>query len=211
MFSPVIYLCYNCHKTKYNIMILTDSAHYNFIKSLTWEEVFEIWRANEEANPAWIAHWKSKGFTSWENWRQTLSGPWHCETRQWELYRVINPLAVSPGWRGGSFRTWRTFYYQGQDFATFRDIVSGPNIQTHPGYQKMLLMYDDFPGKTTMSAFFTDQGIVIAEGMHRGCALALADLNHKSITTEIYLAVADARGETLAPVGQKPEDSGIRL
>jgi hypothetical protein len=190
-------------------MLLPNSIHYQFIKPVTWDEVFEFWRINEEANPAWIAHWKSKGFTSWEDWRRTFTEPWHCETRPWELYRVVNPSDVASDWRGGPFRTWRKFYYQDQDFATFKDIVTGPNIQTHPGYAKMLRMYDDFPGTTTMSAFLTDQGIVIAEGMHRGCALALAALNHKSIKTEIYLAVADARGETLTPVGQKPEESGI--
>lgn len=192
-------------------MIINGQDKYRYIRSLTWDEVFEFWRANEEANPAWKEHYQKKGFTSWEDWRRTFAEPWHCETRPWELYRVVNPLDVALDWRGGPFRTWRKFYYQDQDFATFKDIVTGPNIQTHPGYAKMLRMYDDFPGTTTMSAFLTDQGIVIAEGMHRACALALAALNHKPITTEIYLTVADARRETLAPVGQKPEYNGNQI
>lgn len=191
--------------------MLLDSPHYEFIKTLTWDEVFEFWRANEESNPAWIRHWQSKGFATWEDWRRTFAEPWHCEKRQWELCKVINPLDIVLDWHGGPLRTFRKYFYQGQDFATFKDIVTGPNIQQHPGYQKMLRMFDDFPGTTTMSAFLTDQGIVMAEGMHRGCALALAALNHKSITAEIFLAVADARGETLAPAGQKPEDSGIKI
>ncbi|MFH0874100.1 MAG: hypothetical protein V1846_04675 [Candidatus Komeilibacteria bacterium] len=192
-------------------MLPLNSQHYQLIKDLTWDEVFEIWRENEETNPAWINHWQSKGFKSWQQWRQTMAEPWECSQRQWYLYKVNNPLVVAPQWRGGPFRTWRKFFYRNQNFATFHDIITGPHIDQHPGYQKMLSLFDNFPGNTTMTALLTNQGPVIIEGMHRGCALALAALNNKKLNTKIYLTIASAQGEELALSGQKPEDSGITL
>ncbi len=75
----------------------------------------------------------------------------------------------------------------------------------------MLRLYENFPGATTLSGLLTDQGIVIIEGMHRSCALALAAQNHKTVTTEIKICLADTRGEVLPLTGHTPKDNGITI
>ena|SRR3989344_1728163 len=185
-------------------MLNLDPTHYQLIKPLPWSEVFETWRHNEESNQAWIKFYQDKGFKTWEEWRRVYAEPLNCGQKQWFLYQVNEPLTVASQWRGGPLRTWRKLYYQGQDLATFQTIVTGATLQEHPGYQKMLSLYEDFPGKTNLTGLVTDQGIVIIEGMHRCCALALAALDNKTVSTEVEICLAAALGEELPLTGQEP-------
>lgn len=47
-----------------------DNKQFEFIRSLSWEDVLEIWHNNEINEAHWKEHYESKGFRSWEEWRK---------------------------------------------------------------------------------------------------------------------------------------------
>ena len=77
-----------------------------FIRDLTWPEVFEIWRANEEHLEKWKELYTKRGFGTWEAWRKNLIAPMELESRSWKLYRIEQPAKTVAGFHGGPFRGW---------------------------------------------------------------------------------------------------------
>src|SRR5690349_9801703 len=96
------------------IMLSLDPDQFTLMRPLPWSEVWEIWRTNEANRAAWTQHFTSRGFKSWEEWRQNYINDFHCAERQWQLYRIVNPLQSIPNFHGGPFRTWIERYYDGQ-------------------------------------------------------------------------------------------------
>lgn len=45
-------------------MNLNSKIELEFIKDLTWPEVFEVWRQNEENRKNWKQHYAERGFGS---------------------------------------------------------------------------------------------------------------------------------------------------
>ncbi len=165
----------------------------------TWAQVFAIWRTNEGDDSHWGPHARERGFPNWEAWRMTYATPLRLPERAWHLFRVEDPLATVPAFRGGPFGSWIRKYYHGDAHPTFATLARHPDIASHTG---VLALRDHFPSETTISGLLHDDGIVIVEGMHRCCAIALAAAQGTPLMTTLRLALADARGETLPPVGQ---------
>ncbi|MBI4142416.1 hypothetical protein HY480_00915 [Candidatus Uhrbacteria bacterium] len=166
---------------------------------LTWTQVFAIWRTDEGDDSHWGPHARERGFPNWEAWRMTYATPLRLPERSWSLYRVDDPIVWVPMFRGGPFGSWIRKYYRGAPHPSFTTLARHPDIISHDG---VLALRDAFPNETTITGLLHDEGIVIVEGMHRCCAIALAAAQGKPLAITLHLALADARGEMLPPVGQ---------
>ncbi len=180
------------------MMTNLNPKDFEYIKLLSWPEVFEIWRATEASNPNWEAHYKERGFNSWEEWRKVYSTGFRCADREWHFYKIIDPLGSVPKFHGGPFRGWKEKYYAGDELPTFNQLIQNPEIEQHD-YVRQLM--NDFPKETTITGLLADNGIVIIEGMHRCLAIALAASLGRTVKSDISVALADAAGETLSIVG----------
>jgi len=171
------------------------------IKKLSWPEVFEIWRKNEDYSGShWIEHWQSRGFSSWQEWRERYVKPWGLDHLDWELYEIINPVETVAEFCGGSFRSWAEKFYNGKDNPSFIELAANPEIQNHQG---VLKFFNNFPKETIISAVILNGKIVIVEGMHRCAALGLAAHYGKKIDTKVQLALAQYDMQSLPVIGQQ--------
>lgn len=181
-------------------MLELKNIKLNLIKELSWSDVFEIWRQNEDyPNSHWIAHWQGRGFKSWDDWRASYIGPLGLDQLNWELHEVVEPLKGIPLFHGGPFRSWIEMFYQGREFPTFAELAQMPEIQTHNG---VLSMLKTFPEQTTISAVVINGEAYVVEGMHRCAALALAAKQGKKLDTQLKVALAQYNKNELPTVGK---------
>jgi hypothetical protein len=170
------------------------------IRDLTWPEVFEIWRKNEDyPHSHWISHWQSRGFNSWDEWRQTYVQPLGLADLKWQLYNLSEPLITLPFCHGGPFRSWVELYYHGQTAPDFASLAQDPEVEKNSGVQTLL---KNFPSQTTISGVIINGEIRIVEGMHRAAALAVAAKNGVNLNTHIKLALAVHTKNELPIVGR---------
>lgn len=138
---------------------------------LSWESVWDFWRANEESLPHWTAYWRAQGYKSWEQWRTKEFRPFQLETLQWHYYRVELPYISIPAFRGGPFYSWQKRFYGGMHLPTFRDMADQHHgIREDAGIANYLI---DFPESTVLVGVVLEEKVVILEGMHRCAALSL--------------------------------------
>ena len=180
-------------------MLDLPAEQYKWIRELSFADVFEIWRSNEEGKERWESHAREHGFSGWEEWRMRYVKALGLQKRYWSLYQVIDPLAVVPRWHGGPFKTWMERHYGGIFMPTFAQLARRPDMQEHAGLKKMQGV---FPRTTTVIALFRNNQLVVIEGMHRCVAIASAARAGRQIETDFFAALADASGEELKPVGQ---------
>jgi hypothetical protein len=170
------------------------------IKQLSWPDVFDIWRQNEDyPGSHWISHWQERGFNSWEEWRMTSIEPLGLKGLSWHLYEVAEPFKSIPLFHGGSFRSWIKRYYQDEECPTLAKLANLPEIQNHPGLLKLIA---NFPKETTITGVIINNEAYIVEGMHRSTALALASQQGLKIDTRLYVALAQYHLDKLPPVGE---------
>ena len=161
------------------------------IKDLSWQDVFEIWRKSEEPLEHWQKVWKEKGFASWEAWRQATHANLRGQELSWALYKISDPIAEIPDWRGGMFHAWAKWFYPvlSEQPPRLKDLLAHPGVNNHWYVREIL---NNFPSETTILAIRLKNGdIIIVEGMHRCCSIAMAALNKTSIKSNITLALAD--------------------
>jgi hypothetical protein len=162
------------------------------VKPLTWADVFSLWRDAESKLPHWIEHYTKSGFDSWDDWRTNTLKDLRCRDLEWTLFEITDPLRVVPSLLGGSFRPWITRYYEGAKHKTFRELAKHPAVQGNAIIREMV---KNFPKETYLVGLRTARGIIIIEGMHRCCALALAAENGKTIESSVFIALAGFEGE----------------
>jgi len=158
---------------------------------ITWNKVFNYWRENETGpNSHWNTFWPSQGFKSWEEWRQHTHANLHGEQLSWELYDMADPLELVPTFRGGPFRSWTKWFYSAfnSDAPTFAELVQHPGVSSN---WFILELAKNFPDKSVITGVRTPDGIVIVEGMHRCCALALRAKWNKSLNGPVPLVLAE--------------------
>lgn len=166
------------------------------IKKLKWDDVFEIWRQTEENLEHWQRYWQTKGFKSWADWRMGKVHAVNADKMKWELYEVKDALKAVPTWKGGPFTTWLKYFYaplgkNADDLPTFAELATNPAVANH---HYVLDLIKTFPKETTLTAVQTSQGIVIVEGMHRACAIALSVAQGRPVKTKVQVALAKIRG-----------------
>jgi hypothetical protein len=170
---------------------MIDHNSFPFIRSLSADEVFSQWRDGEMHLPRWIEHYKNAGFDSWDAWREHTIKDLHFKDLAWKLYRIENPTLIVPSFLGGPFRTWMDKYYNGAEAITFSELIKNKTLQENPIVQGI---FRDFPKETHLIGFITEQGVMIIEGMHRCCAVALAAAEGQPIQTELFISLAEYRG-----------------
>lgn len=171
-----------------------------FLRDLTWPDVFEIWRENEEHLDHWKQLYTERGFSSWEDWRRPYAEAHGLSRKSWKLFRVEHPMITVQTFHGGPFRGWTERFYEGAPAPDFHTLAQHPDIQTHTGIREIM---ERFPSSTTITGVQNDDGIVIVEGMHRCAALALAAAEKRDIKSEVYIALADFEPGHLSIVGKR--------
>lgn len=173
------------------------------IKPLSWEEVLNIWRENEEDLEHWKIFWQERGFNSWEEWRSGTVKSLKLNERSWDLYRIKKPVKRVPRFYGGPFKNWREKYYHGEDFAQFSQIIKNTEIKNHPVINEMK---NNFPRNANLIGLKTEKGIVIIEGMHRSCAVTMAADEGKNLKTSAHIALAKYPLKELVEVINRSKD-----
>lgn len=174
------------------------SKKLRFIKPIGWNDVFSLWRDAEANLPRWIEHYKTRGFGSWDKWRAHTLKDLSYENLAWKLFEVKNPIETVPHFFGGPFRAWIKKYYHGNHESSFAEIIKNQDLAQSQIVQEM---FENFPLTTYLVGIQNKKRIVIIEGMHRCCALALANLKKKEIKTKVFLSLAQST-EDLSEMGQ---------
>jgi len=177
---------------------MEDQKNLRYIKSLTWDEVFSLWRDNEAHLAHWKEHYTQRGFTSWDDWRKNTLHEFNGVKLKWGLFEVISPLESVPSFYAGPFRAWMNKYYEGEKTAPFGKIINNKELKSSETIKQIL---ENFPKETNLIGLFIDKKIIIIEGLHRCCAVALADKEHRTIDTKIYIALAECADEDLPIMG----------
>lgn len=162
------------------------------VRAMTWADVFSLWRDAESNLPRWVEHYRKSGFASWDDWRTHTIKDLNYRGLEWTLFEVIDPLKHVPDFVGGPFRPWIAKYYEGAKSKTFRELVKHPAVRENEIVREMV---EHFPEETYILGLQTDRGIVVLEGMHRCCALALAAEAGQTIDSRLFLALAPYSGE----------------
>lgn len=171
------------------------------VRDLTWPDVFEIWRKNEAYEGShWHAHYQSRGFKTWQDWRMSYVKPFGLEDLTWQLFTVIDPLTTIPLFHGGPFRSWVEKYYQGEISPSFASLAKDPEVEKNSGVQTLL---KNFPKQTTISGVIINGEIRIVEGMHRCATLAMAAKNGIKINTKINIALAQYHKDSMPVIGMQ--------
>lgn len=159
----------------------------DYLRPLTFHDAFGFWRESEGSDPHWLGIARSRGFETWEAWRRTYLPPFRMEERSWWLYRVADPLRTVPRFRGGPFQGWIEQTYGDAGPTPEFAVIARRLTPVQQAYVARLKA--SFPASTTVIGVLTDDGIVIAEGTHRCCALAQAAAEGLAIGTDFRIAL----------------------
>ena len=162
--------------------------NFKLIKKLSWEEVFKIWRRNEAWQKSWQEVAKNQGFSSWEEWRKDYAVREGFENKNWGLYKVENPNLFVENLYGGPFKGWIENYYNGKKIARLVNLVKENKMVKENIKVKDILK--NFPKETVMTVLLDGKKIIIAEGMHRGAALALKYIEKESLPSDLRIILA---------------------
>lgn len=175
-----------------------DSREFEFLKPLSWAEAFRLWENDESSLSHWVEHYTRRGFNSWRDWRIDSVKELGAEGLGWQLHRVLNPTRSVPRFRGGPFRSWIERIYGGSIAPTFMEIIRHPAIQ---GSDRVSQIIAQFPQTTFMLGLIWNGSVVIIDGMHRCCAIAIAAQNGTPIAAEVNIALASFEGSSLPLLG----------
>lgn len=140
-----------------------------YIHDISWSDVFAVWRSYEAYQKGWEAHWKERGFDSWDAWRSNYVAPLLPEERIWKVYRITDPSHDVPLMYGVPSRGWQAKCYDGASTKMIAEILSHPLVADNP---KVCAVQENFPFQTMFTGIVHKEKIVLVEGMHRACALA---------------------------------------
>lgn len=160
---------------------------FNFIRPISWPDIFDAWRKGEAQQESWKKHWEERGFASWDEWRTEYAKPFRPEILEWSLYEITNPTEILPEIYGVPSKSWIEKAYGGEKTKKFKDIAELPIIKDN---DKILAIKNNFPKETILTGLVSCNKIVIAEGMHRAAALATWD-TASTFTGKVLIALAE--------------------
>ncbi len=178
---------------------LAEPNKFELIKPLTWEDVFSIWENNEATDPSWVRHaTKSRGFSSWQDWRQSHANKLILPSLNWALYKLSDNTEI-PNFHAGPFGAWAK-HYNGKNSISFLELIKIPAVLENKRLKQMI---NNFPKKLNMIAVRKPSGIiVIIEGTHRCLAYAYLLGNKNFQNSDVKIALAEYPREKLALVSQ---------
>lgn len=180
-------------------MIELNQHQFSFMRSIAWQEIFDSWRSDEAQQQRWVEHYKNRGFDSWDEWRGRHVAPLKLDAREWFLYRITKPLESVPQFFGGPFKSWKKEHYGDSDALTFAELAASSKIDANEVVNELVA---NFPSPTMLIGLWQKDRIIIGEGMHRCCALALAARRGLSINPEATIALADFSGDEISSLEQ---------
>ena len=167
----------------------------NFVKDITWQEVFEEWRNKEGRDPGWLhVATKIKGWPDWESWRRFGASQTGADQRDWRLYEFDDPMKEIPEMLIGPFTGWQSRLSE-KNKNTFIDLINIPEQYEHfRKHDKVVSMLENFPPDTEMIGYIREEDgkIVCLEGHHRAVTDTIAVKEDKKLNfgkAKIALAV----------------------
>lgn len=157
---------------------------------ISWSKLFRAWEKREARQTGWIRHYRERGFSSWREWRTNAYKVLNPQQRPWILYHVDRPELIVPTWYIGPFQGWKK-HYRGQA-VTFRTLAKWPTIQRHG---KVASIVRRFPSTTQLLGVIWHGKIVVIEGTHRACAVAIAARRGKKLRTSMTIALTPLTGK----------------
>lgn len=178
---------------------------YNFLKylhSISWEDIFAVWRVSEAYQKSWEEHWVERGFDSWEAWRKNYIKSIKPEQKKWFVYRIENPLENMQFIYGTPTRGWIKKCYNGEITKQISEILTHPIITEN---DKVAKIRQNFPYQTMITGIVSEGKVVLVEGMHRVVTLALMGKNGEKYEGDIVIALAEQ--ERILPLGKGDEEN----
>lgn len=159
-----------------------------FVKSITWEETFSTWAKDEASLPHWVEHYKERGFNSWEEWRKSSVKNLNPEQLNWNLYEIKNPLETISDFYGGPFRAWKKKYYGNNEMLQFKELAQNSELQNDMHINEII---QNFPKESTLIGLKKGEEVIVIEGMHRCCALAVAQEKGLNMDIKLFIILAE--------------------
>lgn len=174
------------------------------IRPCSWEEVFLSWYQNEGENPNWIKLAQERGFASWADWRiNGYAKRFDCANAEWGIYEIENSSEAIASWYGGPFRTWIERFYDGAITKTLAELADHPGILEHKGVRSIS---ESYPRETMITALeLSDGRMMVIEGMHRACALALMRKEGRPFEGTLKFLIGKSSLSTLPPAGENTD------
>ncbi|MBU0671142.1 MAG: hypothetical protein ABH835_03280 [Patescibacteria group bacterium] len=155
-----------------------------YIRDITWEEVYENWKENEEKDDIWKDYYDRKGFDSWDDFRKEQIDEIDAPNLKWELYEIFADEIKE--YNCGDFKGWLKIAKDVKS-RKFKDLAEHEFFQDH---KKIEIIKKDFPEETQIVGLKKGGEIYIFEGNHR--AVAIAELQKElDFNKTIYLALAE--------------------
>ena len=168
-----------------------------FIRPISWEEIFACWKKGEAWQESWQKHWKERGFSSWDQWREAYASPLSPKNLDWFLFEIENPLEDLPNFFGVPSRGWIEKAYNGEKTKQLKNILTLPIVSENP---KILNIKNNFPEETMLTGIVFKNKIILYEGQHRSCAIASWD-KYKPFKSKVSIALANWKESELPIVG----------
>lgn len=177
---------------------------------LSWDQVFDIWRNNEEHLPHWQEVWTGAGFDSWADWRMGTVRDLRLADRGWVMYEIQNPASVIPRFSYGLYKEWRI---RPLDYWTSFDLARliNPQVTDNKYIQEMK---ENFPPETTLIGLCDPVGdkMYIVDGTQRCFAYTWATTAHDPPPTRVNIAVAYISDQELRYLlGMTPRGKVLKL
>lgn len=168
-----------------------------FIKDISWEEIFFSWREREATNPQWIkVAIEIKGWPDWESWRQFTANQIKAPQRKWKIYKFNDPLHEIPQMLIGPYSGWQADLSE-KNSLSFSQLLEIPSkYEVYSNSEGLVSMMNALPFDTDFIGIRrrdTNQ-IVCIEGHHRATAIALSKKLKKNIDfsrAELNIALFD--------------------
>ena len=150
------------------------------IRKLSWDEVFDGWRKQEEE--LWRPVYEGFGWDSWAAWRKMMIADLNLEKRTWTEEILEDPHSAIPSYAIGGWNGWKKYRPAGKDSASFADIATPPQLgeQSYDGAERIDIRTNEkiqpLIGRVsdaTIIALRCDKVIAVLDGTHRCAAIAI--------------------------------------
>ncbi|MFO0764641.1 MAG: hypothetical protein U0487_01160 [Patescibacteria group bacterium] len=179
----------------------------NFLRDISWDDVFSGWRDREANNPGWIrVATEVKGWSDWESWRRYTAEQLNASSRAWKLYAFADPMNEVPAMLLGPYTGWQsrvenkleaTFDQLFESETQRQEFLQNTNIQN---------MMDALPFETQFIGLKLPNGkIMCVDGHHRATAITLAKKQGHVIdytAASITIAIAELSEEEVKMFGE---------
>lgn len=156
------------------------------LRPTTWPAVYQEWYRQEGRQSDWGRYLRQLGYSSWREWREdVIVKPFRLTKRTWMLYRVTDPRMVLD-WYGGPFPSWQKAHYRRAQTRSFAWLVKNGRILQRQKIKK----FNTIPKSMKLFGFRYRNRIVVLDGMHRCCALAIRVARGQAVKTKIIIALA---------------------